>query len=276
MASASASRKTTWPGGYPNSQETVIVASSSTPRREALMKFRFPLRTTVGAGLWSLPVIAIACGGRSPLDTDIAAYDSPDASGLQGNSSGPGNSSGGEAGRTRSTDRRLGHEAQDGARFGQRPGKRRGNAGHSRAPGPGHRCRSARSVLYVRPGHVRHPGHGVRLFSDVRPGGLLRPDDVPRWHGNDRRRGARGAGSGVLAEVRNGRDREPGAHVRAALRLRVVRVALPGRPHFARRRGARRRGRWVDGVPGTLTRPLTTRFAATGKAEWVHAGSPFW
>jgi len=62
------------------------------------MKFRFPLRTTVGAGLWSLPVIAIACGGRSPLDTDIAAYDSPDASGLQGTSSGPGNSSGGEAG----------------------------------------------------------------------------------------------------------------------------------------------------------------------------------
>jgi hypothetical protein len=64
------------------------VASFITPRREALMKFRFPLRTTLGAAVWSLPVIAVACGGRSPLDTEVVAYDSVDASGLQGDDNG--------------------------------------------------------------------------------------------------------------------------------------------------------------------------------------------
>jgi hypothetical protein len=46
------------------------------------MQFRFPLRTTFCAALCSVPVAVVACGGRGPLDTDIATYDAPDASGL--------------------------------------------------------------------------------------------------------------------------------------------------------------------------------------------------
>lgn len=67
------------------------------------MPFRYPLRTMVGATLCSLPVVVVACGGRGPLDTDIAAYDAPDAAGLLGDDAGgvePGVDSGARPGRS--------------------------------------------------------------------------------------------------------------------------------------------------------------------------------
>src|SRR5450755_2119878 len=53
------------------------------PRKApASMSSRFPLRSTLCVAPAFIALILAACGGRGPLDTDIAAYDAPDAAGL--------------------------------------------------------------------------------------------------------------------------------------------------------------------------------------------------